>query len=152
MKISIDLDDTILVKSDSIHIEENTTALVRGFIEEYFRRGTRKLFAFLSANNVEVGVYTNSYRGKSALDKWFSDNNFHISFVINQQLHDVKRDTQEKPYSLPPKCPHLFDIDIHIDDLEAIKIEAEKFGPTVILASPNEDWAELIIDELKHYL
>ena len=149
MKISLDLDDTLLVKSDSLFIEENTTPLIRGFIEEYFRQGTRKLFAYLSKRNFDVGVYSNSYRGKSALEAWFVENDFHINFVINQQIHDAKCDTQKNRYQLPDKCPHLFDIDIHIDDLEEIKRGAEKFGPTVILVSPAENWAELLITELE---
>ena len=149
MKISIDLDDTILVRDNYPFTEIGTSPLVRGAVIEHFRAGTRELFYFLEKTNFEVGIYTNSYRGKSALENWFKENGFKINFVINQQIHDVRIDKEPNRYSLPDKCPHFFGIDIHIDDLKKIKDECEKFGVTVILADEEEDWAEKVINELK---
>lgn len=151
MKISIDLDDTILVRHDCPFKEPNTTALNRGPIKEYFRAGTRSLFQFLETRNLDVGIYTNSYRGKSDLENWFQENSFKISFVINQQLHDARIDQEDNRYSLPDKCPHLFGIDIHIDDLPEIKEDSERFGTKVILAYSGEDWVEKIITQLKAF-
>lgn len=151
MKISIDLDDTILVKPDFPHIESETTKLIRGCMEECFRKGTRKLFEYLNLSGHEVGIYTNSYRGKSDLENWFSENEFNINFVINQQIHDSKTDQQPNRYSLPDKCPHLFDIDIHIDDLIEIKESCEKFGVKIILAESSENWVEEVIYKIKSF-
>lgn len=149
MKLSIDLDDTILVRYDFPFKEPDTTPLIRGAITEYFRAGTRSLFEFLETTNFEVGVYTNSYRGKSALEAWFQENSFKISFVINQQIHDGLVDQQKDRYTLPDKCPHLFGIEVHIDDLKTIKENCEKFETKVILADTSEDWAVKVINELK---
>ena len=148
MKLSIDLDDTILVRHDFPFIEINTSPLERGAIIEYFRAGTRKLFEYLESKNFEIGIYTNSYRGKSDLEKWFRENDFPITFIINQQIHDSRIDQEKNRYSLPDKCPHLFDIDIHIDDLPEIKEECEKYGSKVILAPSDEDWVEKVIEEI----
>jgi len=150
MKISFDLDDTLLVRSDAPDIEVGSVPLVRGYIEEYFRAGCRELFSWLKQQHCEVGVYTNSYRGKSDLEQWFMANNMRIDFVINQQLHDGRVDSEPKRYSLPAKCPHLFGIDIHIDDLPEIKEGAELYGPKVILVEPlNVEWVQKLIVELK---
>ena len=152
MKISIDLDDTILVKPDYPYLESGTTPLIRGCIEECFREGTKELFKYLNSTDHEVGVYTNSYRGKAVLENWFKENGFLISFVINQQLHDARVDKEAKRYSLPDKCPHLFGIDLHIDDLIEIKEECEKFGVNVVLAEPDKMWAEKVINEIKNFV
>lgn len=152
MKLSIDLDDTILVRYDFPFKEPNTTPLIRGAITEHFRAGTKSLFKFLETTNFEVGIYTNSYRGKSALEKWFQENEFRISFIINQQLHDLRIDKEANRYSLPAKCPHLFDIDVHIDDLCEIKKELNTSNVTVILADANEDWVDKVISQLKAFV
>ena len=152
MKLSIDLDDTILVRDDFPFKEPNTTPLVRGAIIEHFRAGTKSLFQFLETTDFEIGIYTNSYRGKSALEEWFQENGFQISFVINQQLHDARIDKEVNRYSLPVKCPHLFDIDIHIDDLSEIKEELNVSRVTVILADANEDWVDKVISQLKAFV
>ena len=152
VKVSIDLDDTILVKEDFQFIEVQTSPLVRGPIKEYFRLGTKNLFEYLVSKQFEIGIYTNSYRGKPQLESWFNENDLPIHFIINQQIHDARIDQEKNRYSLPDKCPHLFGIDIHIDDLVEIKTECEKYQTKVILAEPNENWVENIIKEIEKLL
>ena len=86
MRISFDLDETLLSRTVKWELEPG----LNGFREdsEYLRKGTREIFQWIRSLEHEIWIYTNSYRGFKALEKWFNDCGLPVDKVINQVIHD----------------------------------------------------------------
>jgi phosphoserine phosphatase len=113
MRISFDLDETII----SRNIDWEVEPILKGFRgdEERLRKGTVELFKWIREQNHEIWIYTNSYRGRKALESWFQNCGIPVDGVINQFAHEQKRNEQDKQCRLE-KNPKLFGIDLHFDD------------------------------------
>jgi hypothetical protein len=153
MRISFDLDDTLILKSIAGPCEETLPARKRGdAIEEKLRKGTRELFLALHEKGWEIVIYSNSFRGKSELISWFSECGLPVCEVINQQLHDQKRAASNT--SCPTKFPPWFNIDLHVDDAHAVYQEGRLHGFDVVRVSPRDlNWTSVVLkaaDEKQH--
>lgn len=142
MKISFDLDDLIIPGMKRFEIQPQSL-LHKFFRLEKIRKGTPELLKKLKASGHVVGIYTTSYRSVSEIRKTFLLYGVKVDFVINQQKH------MRQSFSAS-KYPPAFDIDLHIDDSEGVRIESEKFGfRTMIVSEDQEKWAETIIAEIE---
>jgi hypothetical protein len=114
MRISFDLDETIISDWD---VEPD----LRGFRgnKEHLRKGTVELFKWIRQQNHKIWIYTNSYRGRKALESWFQDCGIPVDGVINQIIHEQKRSEQGRKCTLG-KNPEWFEIDMHFDDLDEL--------------------------------
>ena len=114
LRISFDLDETLISRNINWEVEPN----LKGFrgVEEHLRKGTVELFKWIREHYHEIWIYTNSYRGWKALDSWFQDCGIPVDGVINQIVHDQKRNEQDPKCQLE-KNPKWFGIDLHFDDL-----------------------------------
>ena len=117
MRISFDLDETII--SRNIDWEEEPG--LKGFRgnKERLRKGTVELFKWIREQNHEIWIYTNSYRGRKALESWFRDCGIPVDGVIDQFVHDEKRYEHDRMCNLE-KNPKWFGIDLHFDDLDGL--------------------------------
>jgi len=148
MKISFDLDDTIIPGTKTFETERQT--LLHQFLGlERIRKGTIELFAALRRDKHEIGIYTTSYRSEFNIRLTFLLNGFRVDFAINQQTHlDRLKYMQIKP----SKYPNEFGIDIHVDDSKGVEMEGEKYNFRTIIIDENEpNWSNKILEKIKSY-
>jgi hypothetical protein len=52
---------------------------------------------------------------------------------------------------MPSKYPPAFDIDLHVDDSEGVRMEGDEFGFRVVVVRPDdENWTERVLDAVSH--
>lgn len=146
MKISFDLDDTIIPGSKAFETERQT--LFQKLLgTELIRKGTVELFKELKQRGHTVGIYTTSHRSYGRVKLLFILNGFWVDFVINQKRHS------QKLYNSGVHCskyPLAFDIDLHIDDSRGVEMEAQRYGfRTLIIEEQQPDWVSLVLDMVK---
>jgi hypothetical protein len=143
MRISFDLDETLISRNIDWEVEPD----LKGFRgdEERLRKGTVELFKWIREQNHEIWIYTNSYRGWKDLDSWFQDCGIPVDGVINQVVHDQKRDEQNQKCKLE-KNPEWFGIDLHFDDSEELA-EQERIHKIDPLDSSWTDRVKQCINE-----
>jgi hypothetical protein len=117
MRISFDLDETLISRNIDWEVEPDLNGF-RGS-EERLRKGTVELFEWIREQNYEIWIYTNSYRGRKALYSWFLDCGIPVDGVIDQIVHEQKRNGKDRTYKLE-KNPKWFGIDLHFDDLDEL--------------------------------
>jgi len=143
MKISFDLDDTIISTKFSLEKESLWSKIIRS---ERIRVGTIILFKQLREQKHEIYIYTTSYRSKIKIKLMFLSYGIPIDFVVNQQLHEKRVKKRGKNVS---KFPPEFDIDIHIDDSLGVQMEGKKFGfETIIVSVDDENWTNNILKKI----
>lgn len=145
MKISFDLDDTLIpANSDCFKTE------LRSFIQkllgvELLRTGTGQLFRKLQSDGHTVGVYTTSFRSKLRVYFQFWTYGIKPHFIINEQQYQKIRKQLRSQKIYSSKYPPSFQIDIHIDDSEGVRIEGEKYKfKTIIIQQSDEKWVDKI--------
>jgi len=117
MRISFDLDETLISQNIDWEVEPDLAGF-RGE-KERLRKGTVELFKWIREQNHEIWIYTNSYRGWMDLGSWFQDCGISVDGVINQIVHDRKREEQNQKCQLE-KNPEWFGIDLHFDDSDEL--------------------------------
>jgi uncharacterized HAD superfamily protein len=144
MRISFDLDDTLILYSDPLSNER----LLNG---EILRKGTISLLQELAKEH-ELWIYTTSFRSPWRTKLYFWLKGIKIHQVINKNIHD--KIIQSYSFSrTPTKLPSHFDIDIHIDDADGVVREGEEFGFDVIQIKPHQkDWIVVIMREIDKHL
>lgn len=147
MRISFDLDDTLILKSVDGPCEESFPARRRGeAIEERLRKGTRELFQALHARGWEILIYSNSYRGKTELATWFTECGLSICGVVNQQLHDQKLMESGQIAKCPAKFPPWYQVDLHVDDALEVYEDGQQYGFAVVRVAPDDpNWTEAVL-------
>lgn len=146
MKISFDLDDTI-IPGMKVFETEPQSLLHKVFGIEKVRKGTIILFKELKKANHSVGIYTTSYRSKSKINLTFLLYGFSVDFIINQPIHQKEIKTLGVNST---KYPPAFGIDLHVDDSKGLEIEGGKHHfKTKIINEDDTDWVRTIIEEAK---
>lgn len=144
MKISFDLDDTIISTKFSLEKKSLWSKIIR---VERIRSGTITLFKKLRAQKHEIYIYTTSYRSKLKIKLMFLCYGIPVDFVVNQHLHEKRVRKRGKNVS---KFPPEFDIDIHIDDSLGVEMEGKKFGfKTIIVSIDDENWTNTILKKIE---
>lgn len=144
MKISFDLDDTII--SATKFSLEKKSVWSKIINAERIRLGTIVLFKKLRAKNHKIYIYTTSYRTKIKIKFMFLSYGIPVDFVINQQLHDKRVRKKGKNIS---KFPPEFDIDIHIDDSIGVEMEGKNFGfKTIVVSVDDINWVNSILQKI----
>jgi hypothetical protein len=148
MKISFDLDDTIIPGSKTFQTERQT--LFQKLLGmELIRKGTVELFKALRKRGHTVGIYTTSHRSYGHVKLLFLLNGFPVDFIINQKRHLLKLNNSGVHCS---KYPLAFDIDLHIDDSKGVEIEGQKYGfRTLIIEEQPPEWGNLVLNKVKCY-
>ena len=144
MRISFDLDDTLILYDKSI---KSTERLLNG---EYLREGTTQLLKRLQEDH-ELCIYTTSFRNAFILKLSFRLRGIRIANVINQSEHlkVMKSLSLKNP---PTKFPSQFGIDLHVDDLEGVRLEGEKYGFKVLQLEANDsDWERKVLEAVQDF-
>lgn len=146
VRISFDLDDTLICPGDGTPREPRPSWHRRLFApREPLRLGARSLMQSLDESGWEIWIYTTSYRSPSAVKRWLRSYSVRVARVVNQDAHDQlpKPATSDRP---PSKNPRAFDIALHVDDSEGVRIEGERHGFRVVVIGPTDpDWASKVL-------
>ncbi|MBP0009552.1 MULTISPECIES: hypothetical protein [unclassified Roseofilum] len=152
MKISFDLDDTLICWQLHSRYEPNAVPLLlRLWFNEPLRFGTCNLIRQLKKERHEICVYTTSYRSLIYIRLFFCFYGIHIKEVINQKVHDLYFQ-KYKIYPYPSKNPKAFGIDLHVDDSEGVQLEAAQYDFKVVIISPlDNNWAKKVLDAVRKF-
>jgi len=143
MRISFDLDDTLICYDPKIPREANRVSpLWRWKYNEPMRLGAVDLVRQLQNEGHEIWIYTTSFRNPKDVRRWLGFYGFKTTSVINADLHSKLVSRQNRSFS---KFPSHFQIALHIDDEDFSEMGA-KFGFVWLTVSPYElNWTDKVL-------
>jgi hypothetical protein len=148
MRIAFDLDDTLIACSHPFPTEP-MRLWARLLTREPLRRGTVGLLRRLMAQGHDLWIYTTSQRSPVAIRLLFLAHGIRLGGVINGLRHHREVARSGREYQHCSKYPPHFGIDLLIDDLEGMAIEARRYGYRVIVVRPDDmGWDEALAAEI----
>lgn len=147
MKISFDLDGTLIPLGENVFPVERKKAFQKKLEIESLRVGTKSVFKALKMAGHEVGIYTTSFRSQRMIRFWLWSYGLKADFIINEQLAGPKLRQLNMGAS---KYPPAFNIDLHIDDLPGIAMEGERYEFETILVDNNVQNLEAILSDVSN--
>lgn len=149
MRISFDIDDTLICHGRNAPIE---ISLVPKFFSTKLHAPLRKAAAFLirelRRQGCSVWIYTSSSRTPFEIHLWLFLYGIRVDGVVNDARHR-KAIAGRNFYTMPSKYPPAFDIDLHVDDSEGVRMEGEEHGFRVVVVNPNDDrWVHKVLDAI----
>ena len=148
MKISFDLDGTLIPLGDNSFPVERKTALQKSLQIEPLRAGTKTVFKALRMAGHEVGIYTTSFRSQRMIKFWLWSYGLKADFIINEQLAGPMLRQMNIGAS---KYPPVFKIDLHVDDLPGIALEGERFGFDTLLVDYDVRNLESLLADISDF-
>ncbi|WP_166367238.1 hypothetical protein [Pseudomonas akapageensis] len=147
IRISFDIDDTLACHPHHCATEQNRLPVfVHRWLGEPLRSGTRSLTQELRRQGCSIWVYTSSGRTPSYIRRWLLLYGIRVDGVVNSVRHN-RALTVHGLSNSPSKFPPAFDIDLHVDDSEGVKIEGYDHGFRVVVVSPDDvNWAQRVLD------
>lgn len=147
MKISFDLDDTLILTDKDAIYEEPVRRVRALFFKEKLRKGIRILCEELKSLGFDICVYTTSERSVGYIKRLFGVYDIKLSSIINQKIHREIVQGNRKEV-MPSKVPSKFGIDLHIDDDISVKQNGMQFGFNVLIISKNDnEWVQKVLNE-----
>jgi hypothetical protein len=138
MKVSFDLDDTLFVSSDNVDTETSLNFPFNYIYKEKLRLGTVNIMKNIINNNIELWIYTTSFRSKRYIKGYFKKYGIKINInnIVNGKRHmdEVQGDRKE---ILPSKYPPKYKINLHVDDDISVKQNGDIYGFKVFLIKVN---------------
>jgi hypothetical protein len=147
MRISFDLDETLICRRGTVPVEPGYgSAVARRWFGEQLRLGTRALFGELQRRGCRLWIYTSSGRAAWRIRAWLWLHGLRVEGIVNDRRH--RQALSRRRFSrAPSKYPPAFAIDLHIDDSEGVRMEGDRHGFRVVIVRPgDEDWAAQIVD------
>ena len=147
VRISFDIDDTLACQLHHSAVESSwLPACVHRWWGEPLRIGTRSLTRELRRQGCSIWVYTSSGRAPSYIRRWLMLYGIRVDGVVNSTLHNDALSAHGLA-NTPSKFPPAFDIDLHVDDSEGVRIEGHDHGFRVVVVDPqDEQWAQRVLD------
>jgi hypothetical protein len=96
----------------------------------------------------DLCIYTTSLRSPFKIRLLFWAHGLSLNDVFNKVSHDrnIKR-----LHISSSKYPPMFGIDLHIDDSEGVKMEAQKFGFKVLILEESDlQWTQTVLGGVKN--
>jgi len=147
VRISFDIDDTLACQLHHCDVEQSRLPdCVHRWLGEPLRFGTRALTRELRRQGCSIWVYTSSGRSPSYIKRWLMLYGIRVDGVVNSDRHNHAL-TERGLSNAPSKLPPAFDIDLHVDDSEGVKLEGHEHGFRVVVVHPeDEHWAQQVLD------
>lgn len=148
MRVSFDLDEVLFVNPDTHKTEPKLKFPLNKIFIERLRYGTPDLINELQNREIDVWVYTSSFRSEKYIRRLFRLYGVKFNGIINGQRHleEVQRNRKE---ILPQKLPNVYRISLHIDDEEVVASYGKAYGFEVFqLNAPDEEWKEKILERV----
>lgn len=145
MRVSFDLDEVLFVYPKTHKTEPELRWPFNKIYKERLRLGTPELIRKLQEMEIEVWVYTSSFRSEKYIKSLFK--HYHVRFdgIINgdRHLREVQANHKE---TLPQKLPNRYHISLHIDDESVVATYGKEYGFNVYqLNAQDDDWKEKIL-------
>jgi hypothetical protein len=146
MRVSFDVDDTLVCYAPPAPTEQHLPWWLRPWFTEPLRRGTRDLMRELLRGGCRLWIYTTSYRDPFYLKAWFRGLGVPLEGVVNQHVHDRRVKFPAGRHYPPSKYPPAFGIDLHVDDSEGVGEEGRRFGFDVVVVRPDDlEWTGKVL-------
>jgi hypothetical protein len=144
VRISFDLDDTLICYDDEVAQEPRITMFRRFIVhDEPLRAGARELMRTLQSRGHEIWIYTSSGRRARWIRRWLRYHGVRVDCIVDGARH-------AKCFgegSLPTKRPHAFGIHLHVNDSRGVAVEGERYGFNVCLLECNANgWVQQVLD------
>jgi hypothetical protein len=150
MKVSFDLDGALFINEDMIDAEAGLKFPFKYFYKEKLRLGTIDIMKKIIKNDIDLWIYTTSFRSRHYIKKYFKNYGIKIKLknIVNGQRHiDEIQNNQNE--TLPSKYPPKYNIDLHIDDDISIKQSGYIYGFKVfVLLENNINWVKELWEEI----
>lgn len=153
MRISFDLDDTLVCRDPKVPHERDILAWILKFLfPDPLRFGTIALIKKLNELGCSIWIYTTSNRSPKYVRFWLMLYGIKVEGVVNSEIHQRMIECGMSPKDAS-KYPPAFSIDLHVDDSEGVKLEGEKHGFAVVQVMPNQhNWIELVLEKVEQQL
>ena len=152
MRVSFDLDEVLFVNPATHKTEPALRFPFNKFYIERLRQGTPELIRELKKRDIEVWVYTSSFRPESYIRNLFRHYGIRFDGIINGDRH-IREIQKDRKDLLPQKMPNRYQIALHIDDEDVICNYGKLYGFNVYqLEAPDDAWVEKILaraDEIR---
>lgn len=149
MRVSFDLDEVLFVNPNTHKTEPALRFPFNKIYKERVRLGTADLIRELQSRDIEVWVYTSSFRSQSYIRNLFKHYGVVFDSIVNGQRHLAEVQAGNK-YTLPQKLPNKYRISLHIDDEEVVVKYGKAYGFNVYhLDAHDDDWKEKIIERVE---
>ncbi len=147
VRISFDIDDTLACQPDHAAAEgSKLPAFVHRWLGEPLRSGTRSLIRDLRRQGCSIWIYTSSGRTPSYIRRWLMLYGIRVDGVVNSDRHQHVLAVNGLA-NAPSKLPSAFDIDLHVDDSEGVRLEGVDHGFRVVVVCPkDENWVQKVLD------
>lgn len=148
MIVSFDLDETLFVNPEKVPTEDNLSFPLNKIYKDRLRKGTSELLKWINNNNIELWIYTTSFRSERYIKSIFRHYGIKIDNIINGKCHEkeIQKNNTER---LPSKYPAKYHIDLHIDDEISVYQNGISYGFRVYLLKENDIlWTENIKNEI----
>lgn len=148
MIVSFDLDETLFVNPEKVPTEDNLSFPLNKIYKDRLRKGTSELLKWINNNNIELWIYTTSFRSERYIKSIFRHYGIKIDNIINGKRHEkeIQKTNTER---LPSKYPAKYHIDLHIDDEISVYQNGISYGFRVYLLKENDTlWTENIKNEI----
>ena len=150
MRISFDLDDTLFVNEKLVNVEKELKFPYKYFYKEKLRHGAIDLLKKIIENNIELWIYTTSFRSPKYIKNYFHGYGIKVKTknIVNGDRH-VKEVQGNRNEILPSKYPIKYKIDLHIDDDISVKQNGDIYGFKVFLINNNmPNWVEELWEDI----
>lgn len=149
MKVSFDLDDTLFVSPVNFKTEKELKFPFNKIYKERLRYGTIKLLQAIKEQNIELWIYTTSFRSERYIRSLFRCYGIKLDSVVNGERHALEIQG-DKTEVMPSKFPGYYRIDLHIDDDISVANNGRTYGFRVHLVGAQDDeWDSKIMEEIE---
>ena len=149
MRVSFDLDDTLFASPDNFKTEAELKFPLNKIFKERLRFGTKELMQYLREQDIEIWVYTTSFRSEKYIRGLFKCYGIRLDSVVNGERH-AKEVQANKKEAMPSKYPSKYGIDLHIDDDISVAQNGRTYGFKVfVIGAQDDEWAEKIKEEIE---
>lgn len=148
MRVSFDLDEVLFVNPETHKTEPPLGFPFNLVFKERLRYGTPELIRKLQEEDVEVWVYTSSFRSERYIKTLFALYKVKFNSIVNGHRH-LKEVQGNRKEALPQKMPCRYRISLHIDDESVICTAGKAYGFNVYqLNAHDDDWKEKILERV----
>lgn len=147
MRISFDLDDTLILSDKDSKYEYPSKVLTSIFFKEKLRKGIIQLCRELTSSGYDICVYTTSDRSIGYIKRLFGVYGIKLQDIINIRIHQNIVQGNRRDI-MPSKVPSKFGIDLHVDDDISVKQNGIQFGFNVLIINKlDDDWDRKVLLE-----
>lgn len=148
MIVSFDLDETLFVNSEKVPAENSLDFPLDRIYRDRLRKGTPELLQWINRNNIELWIYTTSFRSERYIKGIFRNYSIKIDNIINGKRH-AKEVQGNNTEIMPSKYPSKYHIDLHVDDEISVYQNGISYGFRVYLLKENDThWINNIRKEI----